>query len=227
VEKFAGKYVPNQDSMFHGRISEPIPVWSRLYNGIWWKAQVDAGYTLSEETRRRLEAYKGLVGISDMVKKGVAPTAVGVKKEKVNKVNKVEEPAAAPVTKKNPKKVIAKAEVPQVEPAPVVKPAPAPVVEPAPAPVVKPEPAPVPKPKAKSKAKKAMDPIAIIDTAGPMLEVNKIIEIRVKKMEIEGRQVWVSVDKDKVYDLKYNYLGRYNRRENCIECQYPDSDKDA
>jgi hypothetical protein len=158
-----------------------------------------------------------------MVKKGVAPTAVGVKKEKVNKV---EEPAAAPVTKKNPKKVIRKAEVPVVKPTPVVEPAPAPVVEPAPAPVVKPEPAPVPKPKAKSKAKKVMDPIAIIDTAGPMLEVNKIIEIRVKKMEIEGRQVWVSVDKDKVYDLKYNYLGRYNRRENCIECQYPDSDKD-
>ena len=79
VEKFAGKYVPNQDSMFHGRVSEPIPVWSRLYNGIWWKAQVDAGYTLSEETRRRLEAYKGLVGISDMVKKGVAPTAIAVK----------------------------------------------------------------------------------------------------------------------------------------------------
>lgn len=100
--------------------------------------------------------------------------------------------------------------------------------KPEPKPVAKPveEPTPEPKPKAKVKRpppkKKTPEPTAFIDST-PQPEV-EILTVKVKPTEIDGRKVYLSNLKDKVYDLKYNYLGRYNRKADRIETSYPDSD---
>ena len=55
LEKRSGKYIPNQQSLLHGTVNEPIPEWSRLYMGAWWQKQFDSGYTMSYETERSAE----------------------------------------------------------------------------------------------------------------------------------------------------------------------------
>jgi hypothetical protein len=75
--------------------------------------------------------------------------------------------------------------------------------------------APVAKPK-----KKTPEPIAALEKGEPV----EVITVKVKATEIDGRTVYLSSVKDKVYDMKYNYLGRYNRKANKIESAYGDSD---
>ena len=100
---------------------------------------------------------------------------------------------------------------------PVEKPAPEPKPE------QKPEPKLEPPPKKRTPPKKkSAEPTAFID-ATPQPEV-EVITIKVRSTEIDGRKVYLSNLKDKVYDLKYNYLGRYNRKADRIETAYPDSD---
>ena len=99
-------------------------------------------------------------------------------------------------------------------------PEPPPVVKPEPGPVVKPEPPPKKRPPPKKKS--ATEPTAFIDPT-PQPEV-EVITVKVRSTEIDGRKVYLSNLKDKVYDLKYNYLGRYNRKADRIETAYPDSD---
>lgn len=86
-----------------------------------------------------------------------------------------------------------------------------------PAEVPVPEP---PKPFRKAPTKKKTEPIAVIDTLSPP----DILRIKVKVTEIDGRTVYLSNVKDKVYDMKYNYLGRYNRKADKIDTAYADSD---
>jgi hypothetical protein len=98
-----------------------------------------------------------------------------------------------------------------------------PVPEPVPEPPAKQEPEPEPKPKKRAPAKKkTAEPSAFIDPT-PQPEV-EVITVKVRSTEIDGRKVYLSNLKDKVYDLKYNYLGRYNRKADRIETAYPDSD---
>jgi hypothetical protein len=52
----------------------------------------------------------------------------------------------------------------------------------------------------------------------------KIVKISVKKAEIDGRSVYLESSKGKVYDLKFNYIGRFNSSEDRIDATYPDSD---
>jgi len=75
----------------------------------------------------------------------------------------------------------------------------------------KPEPKPEPKPKA---------PVAIIPHPMQEVPVDSVREIKVKKQEVNGRSVYVG-PKDKVYDLKFKYLGRL--KETILD--FPDSDE--
>ena len=83
------------------------------------------------------------------------------------------------------------------------------------------------KPVAKPKRpiKKVIKPkpavIGIVEAAADDIPV---IKIQVKKEEIAGHSVYVAETKDKVYDLSYAYLGRWNRKEGRIETTFPDSD---
>ena len=40
-------------SYLNGRVTEPIPFWSRLYDGAWFRLKVESGCTLSEEIMAR------------------------------------------------------------------------------------------------------------------------------------------------------------------------------
>jgi predicted nucleotidyltransferase len=82
---------------------------------------------------------------------------------------------------------------------------------------------PIAKPKRSIKKviKPKMAVIGIVEVAADDIPVTKI---QVKKEEIGGRSVYVAETKDKVYDLSYAYLGRWNRKEGRIETAFPDSD---
>jgi hypothetical protein len=75
------------------------------------------------------------------------------------------------------------------------------------------------KPKRVFKPKKKV--IGIVEVAADDIPVTKI---QVKKEEIAGRSVYVSETKDKVYDMSYSYLGRWNRKEGRVDTTFPDSD---
>lgn len=116
-------------------------------------------------------------------------------------------------------KVIEALQAGEPEAAPI---APAPVT--APKPLAKRTPKQVGK-KAVAAAAPATAPVGIVpDTAAS--EPTRVVEIKVRRITVDGRQVLLSQQKDKVYDLKFNYLGRYNSREDKIVTGYPDSDLD-
>jgi hypothetical protein len=53
----------------------------------------------------------------------------------------------------------------------------------------------------------------------------EVIDIEVVKYEMEdGRVVWLNKAKDKLYDMKYNYLGR--KKGDSIDSSFPDSDRE-
>jgi hypothetical protein len=54
-----------------------------------------------------------------------------------------------------------------------------------------------------------------------------VVKVPVKKTTIDGRQVYLQTEKDKVFDLKFKYLGRYDSREDRIVTGYPDSENDT
>jgi len=109
--KRAGKYIPNQETMFHGRITEPIPAWSRLYKGPWFEEQIKAGYTLSEETQQEVATmeratYKNLPKkpVANMIIGSVVEIEIPVKKLVKKKVvtKSVSAPVLAAVTTPTP-----------------------------------------------------------------------------------------------------------------------------
>ena len=251
LEKRAGKYIPNQETMFHGRMGEPIPKWSRLEGGEWFHAQLAAGYTLSNAHKEIATVPVGMNDVAaPLIKKvirrkkvavasteppkpepvaalGPSPAAPTTKKREPKKVGVAPEPIAppqvtlpqatmlhatsgfvgredakAPVKPKRTKKVTAVAtEITEVVPIPMgeVKVA--------------------AKPKRVFKPKKAV--IGIVEAASDDIPVTKI---QVKKEEIAGRSVYVAETKDKVYDMSYSYLGRWNRKEGRVDTTFPDSD---
>ena len=226
--------------MFHGRMDEPIPKWSRLEGGEWFQAQLAAGYTVGNAHK---EIATSPVEMSDAVapvikkvvrRKKVAsteppkpepvaapgpnPAAPTTKKREPKKVGVVPEPMPPPVTmlhttsgfvgreetkpKRTKKVAVAVAtEITEVVPIPMDQ-----VNE-------------TTKPKRVFKPKKKV--IGIVEVAADDIPVTKI---QVKKEEIAGRSVYVSETKDKVYDMSYSYLGRWNRKEGHIDTTFPDSD---
>jgi len=245
VEKRAGKYIPNQETMFHGRIGEPIPSWSRLYKGPWFEEQVRAGYTVSEETletaSKMLEGtYKenpikstGAMIIGSIVAIDL-PKAKPKQKKKVVSATEVIlpetmvplEPAITTVVKKiiRIKKVVVKPVVPilkvPLKVAPIALTAP--IAPTAPIKLVVKKRVIKPKPKPVTIAKEAV--IGFVDPIKTLPEELAVKKIPVQRMEIDGRSVYLDSSKDKVYDLKFVYLGRFNRSEDRIDGNYMDSD---
>ena len=229
LEKRAGKYIPNQETMFHGRMGEPIPKWSRLEGGEWFQAQLAAGYML---TNAHKENSTSPVEMSDVVapvikkivrrkKVAVASTETpkpepipATKKREPKKVGVIPEPISPPQAtmlhatsgfvgredakpKRTKKAVAVTQEITEVVPIPLD----------------------APKPKRVFKPKKKV--IGIVEAATDDIPVTKI---QVKREEIGGVSVYVAETKDKVYDMSYAYLGRWNRKEGRVDTTFPDSD---
>ena len=159
-------------SYLMGRVTEPIPYWSRLYDGAWFRLKLESGCILSEETmaKAKAAAAKAYEGVT------------------------VAEPAALPSKGRK------------------LKAAPVPVV---PVPVVT---APVPVPVKRVPPKKT-GPMAVVK--GAPVEVETIVQIAVRKVELDNRLFYLDPKKDKLYDLKFKYVGRL-KGETIVD--YPDSD---
>ena len=258
LEKRAGKYIPNQETMFHGRMDEPIPKWSRLEGGEWFQAQLAAGYIL---TNAHKEIATSRVEMGDVaapvIKKVIrrkkvasteppkpepvaapapspaapapspavpapSPAVPATKKREPKKVGVVPEPIAPQVRlpqvtmlhttsgfvgreeakpKRTKKVAVVAPEITEVVPIPMGE------VDAA------------AKPKRVFKPKKKV--IGIVEAAADEIPITKI---QVKKEEIAGRSVYVAETKDKVYDMSYSYLGRWNRKEGRVDTTFPDSD---
>lgn len=173
-------------SYLNGRITEPIPFWSRLYDGAWFRLKVEAGCTLSEEVMAK--ARKAVALAQEGVAAVEPQTMPGARKIKSKKVEPVPTPVAA------------------VVPTPV---------------------APVPKPLKKRMAKSvpvggvATAPVAMVIPEEIPVEDTKEIEVR--RIEVDGRDLYLDSRKGKLYDLKFKYLGRL---KDGIIVSFPDSDAD-
>ena len=182
-------------SYLNGRVTEPIPFWSRLYDGAWFRLRVESGYTVSEETmvKARAAAAKAYAGVETV------------------------DPQPMPGARK------VRAKAPAVAPA-VPIPVEPPIV------AVAPVPAPTPVPPTRSRPrppKKVVAPpteaLACVPTPWKELPVENVREITVRKIEVDGRALYLDSVKEKLYDLKFKYIGRLKDGE---VHSFPDSDKE-
>ncbi len=209
---YNGKPVNNQDAYFHGYIGENPPDWSHAYGSKWFiNFQKKTGLGISEAVMAKvLEALHTCPGAEvNAPREETASSPVEMKT------------ATEPAVVKPKKKIAIKKrekEVTTPEPVPEAMPA---------------HEAPKPKPKPRAKKAKAVvaqvaptTPIAVIEPAASMKGEFEVLQIPVRKVVIDERQVYLSSVKDKVYDLKFKYIGRYNRRADKIESQFPDTDEE-
>jgi len=165
-------------SYLMGRITEPIPFWSRLYDGAWYRLKIESGCTISEETMAR-------------AKKAVATAYEGIEQA---------EPQAMPGKRRVKKSVTAVA--PVAVPLTPVAPVPAPVT-----PVTPVTPVAAPKKRAPKQMapSQAVTPKAVI--APQEVPVESVLEIKVRRREINGTTYYLG-PKEKVYDLTFKCKGR-------------------
>ena len=221
LEKWNGT-MQNQSEQIHGLIGEAIPEWSRIYKGVYYQAKINAGWTISDESERIAEeAYKGTE--SDTVEMPPRKKVI---------VKMTAEPEQPPLKNEPVKRIRKNVSVPIPEP--VLEPVPEPVLEPIPEPIQKRKPKaikqviPEPEPKPEEPVKKTIRAKQVIPVptayVKPLNEEIEVLIVNVKKIEIDDRIVYLNNEKDKVYDMKFNYLGRYNRKDNKINSTYADSD---
>ena len=202
VEKMSakGSHIPNQGTLFHGLLTECAPTWSHVYRSSWYEKEIANGALLDTEDSRIIEESW------ESTYKGIELP------ESMEKKSRAKKPVAAPI-----------AEAPAAVEAPAKKfrakktVAAAPVVE-----AVAPVPVPVKK-RAPPKKTVPAGPIGLV--VSELKEDVRVVDITVKKTTINDRTVYLG-PKDKVYDLKFKYIGRYNRSDDTI-VSHPDSDADV
>jgi hypothetical protein len=191
VAKITGTTIEGMHpALLMGRVTEPIPFWSRIYDGAWFRLKIEGGYTLSKEVMAKAKkaaevAYKDV--------ETVAPQPMPTKRGAGAK-----------------KKVLA------------------PVVAAAPAAPLAPVVAEAPKPPAKKATKRATvvvaPPVATVNTSESPLPVEEVFHVKIRKQEVDGRALYLDPQKNKLYDLKLNYIGRL--KDGAI-VSFPDSDAEA
>lgn len=171
-------------SYLMGRVTEPIPYWSRMYGGEWYNLKIEEGCTLSEENMVKVKAAV------EKAYEGVEQVAPEVAPGKARKVKAKAEPKAELKAEK------------VLENLPTVKT--------------------VPAPKRRVNAKKQILPQAIVEGEIDVSEY-EVVRITVEKREVDGRSLYLDPAKDKLYDMKFKYVGRL--KEGAI-VDHPDSDAD-
>jgi len=168
-------------SYLMGRVTDPVPYWSRLYDGAWFRLKMESGCRVSEENMAKIrkavsEAYEGVTTVEP------APMPEGVRKMKTVKK------AAVPV-----------AVAPVAAPVPV---------------------------KRRANVKKPLSDEPLARVEGPVVDISDhtVINIKVRKQEVDGRLYYLDPKKDKLYDMKFKYAGRL--KEGAI-VNHPDSDAES
>jgi hypothetical protein len=169
-------------SFLNGRVTEPIPFWSRLYDGAWFRLKLSSGCKVSDDIMARVKkalavAYDGVQTVDPQP----MPTGRKIKTKK----------AAAPVE--------------PVEPAEPVAAAPAPPT------------------KSLIRKRKPVDGAPVAKINPELVPVEKVHEIKVRMIDLDGRNLYLDPLKEKLYDLKFKYLGRL--KDGAI-VSFPDSDAD-
>jgi hypothetical protein len=261
-------------SYLHGKITDPVPYWSRIYDGAWFRLKVAGGSRVSEldmakARRAAAAAYEGVEGAGTaepapipVVRRGRKPKATTSEAAAVEAATSearseaAELPApietaaeAAPKAKKKGKTLAEKREeiraaqpsilsfintgeppLLDLDAAPSVA---APVASPKEAtPAAKPKPAAKKTPAKKTTAAAPVPPAAGSAVPAPKARVDvgtrtdpveDVQTIHVVAKTLAGRQVYYEPKKDKVYDLRFKYLGRWDAKKGSIVA-FPDSD---
>ena len=182
-------------SFLMGKVNGPIPFWSRIYDGAWFRLKLNSGCTVSEENMARIRkaTAKANAGVTTVEPEPMPGTAV------------VAAPtAAAPA-------VVAAA------PAPVVV---SPLTTSL-APAIAAKKRVVAKRVPKKVVEQAVPPDAQVVGKPVDLSEREVLRIKVRKQEVDGRMFYLDSKKDKLYDLKGKYAGRL--KDDAI-VDYPDSD---
>jgi hypothetical protein len=97
------------------------------------------------------------------------------------------------------------------------------VAVPVAAPVAAPAPVPV---KRRANVKKPLSDEPLARVEGPVVDISDhtVINIKVRKQEVDGRLYYLDPKKDKLYDMKFKYAGRL--KEGAI-VNHPDSDAES
>jgi len=183
-------------SYLFGRVTEPIPFWSRLYDGAWFRLKIEEGYTLSEESMAKIKAAvaKAYEGVEQVPPAPIARAKPG-RKAAAESETKPGRKASKPVTAEQ-----------ALEQLPVVP------VEPI-----------APKRRANVKKPTVQQPVAKVEGSIDVSE-HDVIQIKVRKQEVDGRMFYLDSKKDKLYDMKFKYVGRL--KDGAV-VSYPDSDADV
>jgi len=219
VEHITGTTIKGMlPSCLHGRVTEPIPFWTRLYDGEWFRLKMESGCTISDSTMAKIKvavdrAYEDV--------ETAPPEPMPGKARKIRAKKEVVAPPPQEAVKKagRPKKVMTTSTPPtEVVQAPI---APAPV---APAKVKRaPKRVNVAAAKAAPASASATAAYGIVNPDIPPLPVENVYEIEVRKIEVGGRSLYYNSEKEKLYDSKFTYIGRL--KDGQVE-SFPDSDAD-
>ena len=188
-------------SFLMGKVNGPIPFWSRIYDGAWFRLKLNSGCTVSEENMARIrkataKANAGVTTVEPEPMPGTAVVAAPVVAAPV-----VAAPAAAapvPVVVSP----LATSLAPAIAPAPLKKRV-------------------VAKRVPKKVVEQAVPPEAQVVGKPVDLSERDVLRIKVRKQEVDGRMFYLDSKKDKLYDLKGKYAGRL--KDHAI-VDYPDSD---
>jgi hypothetical protein len=184
-------------SFLNGRVIEPIPFWSRLYDGAWFRLKVDSGCTISEDIMAKAKKAAA-VAYEDVTVVEPQPMPTGRKTKTKKAVVPVAAAVAVPIA------------------AQIAAPIAAQIAAQIAAPIVK----------AKKRIIKPVGslPVAVLRVEPTELPVESIREIHVRRTEVDGRALYLASKKEKLYDLKFKYIGRL--KDGKIVA-FPDSDDDV
>jgi hypothetical protein len=231
--------------MLHGRVGDAIPPWSRIFGGEWYNLKLGAGCTVSAETMAR--AKKAVVeaeGIAAATEAADAAVPLvqkpkgkpGRKPKAATETATAEQKAAGPVQTKLSIAELRKAATARASEQKAAAAEPLPSPSPAPTPAA-PAPKAAPKAAPKKMAPKKAAGAALLPSIGiaeAFVEqraespVEDVVEIKVRRLELDGgRSYYLDSKKQKLYDMKFKYVGRYSAAEGSIDRSFPDSDQEC
>jgi len=213
-------------SVLHGKVDESIPIWSHIIGGEWFKNMLTKGYRKEAMApKKKTEANE--VKPNEVVANEVTPNEAKPNEAKPNEAKpkepKAKEPKAKEPKAKEPKAKEPKAKEPKTKEPKAKEPN---TKEPK---IKEPK---VKEPKAKETKDKEtnnviehlMTKMYIDDTKKE--EVYDIVKLEVKRITILGKEYYYEPTKDKLYTLDYDYVGRYDKKNEVICTNYPDSDQE-
>ncbi len=214
--------------MLHGRVGEPVPSWSRIIGGDWYNLKIEGGCRVSEDTmgkaRTAIDVAEG-EGAKLVPEEGSG--GAGRRGRKPKAAAAAAEPTK-PVQMKLSIEELRKAARDAKEAAAPAAAAPAPIVVPAAAPAAAPKKRGPKKAGAGAGAQAQAPSLAVatgfVENTRPS-PVEDVVTIAVRRLELDGgRSYYLDPKKQKVYDMKCKYVGRYSAETREIDRTFPDSD---